>query len=149
MMKLVALLLGFITLNGCKSTHVGGTIPVFMDEYVSTTAERRFNLTKEIEGYIIKYQKAYDCNHDFYKYNATAIISYDSKFITIYDYCQQTEFNKGDKVKVKPLAEVNKDWTVREILEPLPKFSENYSYWQCVSCKYNNTFGTIELVNTN
>lgn len=143
--KLVILLLGIITLSECKSSKVGGTIPVFMDEYVSTTAERRLELTEEIEGYIIKYQKAYDCNHDFYKYNATAIISYDSGFITIYDFCQQRDFKKGDKVIVKPLEEVIQEWSLREILEPLPKSSENYGFWQCVSCKYNNAFGSIEL----
>lgn len=144
--ELVIIFLVLFILNGCSFKKGGGVIPIYMDEYVSTTAERRIKLTKDIEGFIIKYQKAYDCNHEFYKYNATAIISYQSEFITIYDYCQQYEFKKGDKVVIRPTEEVNKEWTIREIFEPMPKSSENYGYWQCVSCKYKNSFGTIELI---
>ena len=47
---------------------------------------------EELEGYIIKYQKTYDCNDKDQKYNATAIVSVKSEFLTIYDYCQQYVF---------------------------------------------------------
>ena len=134
-----------VTIYSCFSNRVGGTIAVFQDEYISTTGERRFVLKDEIEGYIIKYQKAYDCNDEFYKYNATAIVSSNSQFITIYDYCQRTELKKGDKVIIKPSEVYNEEWTIREILEPFPKESEHYGYWQCVSCRYKNAFGSIEL----
>jgi len=90
----IILCLILITLSSCLLNRKNGTIPVFLDEYVSTTEERRFELEEIIEGYIIKYQKSYDCNHKFYQYNATAIISYKSNFITVYDYCGQAEFTK-------------------------------------------------------
>lgn len=145
--EVLIIFLVLVILNGCSFKRVGGAIPVFVDEYVLTTAERRIKLSDNIEGFIIKYQKSYDCNHEFYKYNATAIISYQSEFITIYDYCQQYEFKKGDKVVIRPSEEGNKEWTIREIYEPLPKSSKNYVLWHCVSCKYKNSFGTIELIN--
>ena len=133
-------------MESCIPRKSGGAIPMLMDEYLSTTEERRFILTEDIKGLIVKYQKSYDCDHDYYKYNATAIISSNSEFITIYDYCQQKEFKPGDRVIIRRTQNVKSDWTVREISEPLPKSSEKYGYWQCLSCKYPNAFGAIELV---
>ena len=115
------------------SKRVGGTIPVFMDDYVSTTAERRIELKEELSGYIVKYQKSYDCNHELYKYNATAIVSVNSELITIYDYCQQHEFKPGDEVKINHSQNFNSEWTTREIYEPFSKSSDNYGYWRCIS----------------
>ena len=136
-----------IILFGCRSNRVGGTIPVFMDKYVSTTEERRIEIQEELKGHIIKYQKAYDCNNNEYKYNATAIVSVNSEFITIYDYCQQYPFEPGDNVKINRAEVQNPQWTIREIYEPFPKSSNNYGYWQCISCKYKNAVGSIELIN--
>jgi len=136
-------------LLGCRSNKVGGTIPVYMDKYVSTTEERRIEIEDELKGYIIKYQKAYDCNNKDYKYNATAIVSVDSELVTIYDYCQQYSFKAGDKVKIKRAEIQNSQWSIREIIEPFPKSSNNYGYWQCISCKYKNAFGNIELIKLN
>ena len=132
--------------TSCISNRGGGTIPIFIDEFVETTAERRVEIKTELEGHIIKYQKAYDCNHEFYKYNATAIISTHSELITIYDYCQQQDFKPGDKVRISHPQKVNSEWSVREIYEPLPQSSGKHGYWYCVSCKYKNAFGQIQLI---
>ncbi|MFT4536232.1 MAG: hypothetical protein ACI9P5_003608 [Saprospiraceae bacterium] len=135
-----------LTIQSCISSSGGGAIPLLMDEFVSSTNDRRFELNGDLEGLIVKYQKSHDCDHEFYKYNATAIISINAELITIYEYCQQQNFKPGDKVRIKNPQTVNAQWSIREINEPLPKSIENYGYWQCISCKYANAFGTIELI---
>jgi len=52
---------------------------------------------------------------------------------------------KGDKVIIKPSEPVNDKWYIREIYEPFPRESKNFGYWKCISCKYQNMFGNIEL----
>ena len=136
-----------LILSSCRTGKMGGALPLYMDEFVSTTKERRFKLKEEIEGHIIEYQRSYDCINDSILYNATAIIKSESDFLTIYDYCQQKEFKKGDKVIVKSIEIEKKEYYVREINRPFSQNSGNYGYWQCISCKYKNAFGKIELIN--
>ena len=41
---------------------------------------------------------------------------------------------------------INEERYTREIYKQLPKSSNNFGKWQCISCKYDNAFGTIEKV---
>jgi hypothetical protein len=144
--SLIQLILLFILISTSSCNRkMGGAIPVYMDEYVSTTEQRRFQLNQIMYGQIIDYQKSYDCNNDSIIYNATAIIKVGNQFFTIYQPCLNTEFAEGDEVVIRPLKLSEKEYTTREIYKPFPKNSENYPYWECKSCKYKNTYGQIKL----
>lgn len=140
----VVLLFILIFTSSCNR-KMGGAIPAYMDEYVSTTDQRRFQLNQTIYGQIIDYQKSYDCNNDSIIYNATAIINVDNELFTIYEPCQTSGFAEGAEVVVLPLNLSDKEYTAREIYKPFPKNSENYPYWECKSCKYKNSYGQIKL----
>jgi hypothetical protein len=140
----VILLFMLIAILSCNR-KMGGAIPVYMDEYVSTTEQRRFQLEQIMKGQIVDYQKSYDCNNDSILYNATAIVKVDNDFFTIYQPCQQSEFLEGDEVVISPIKISEKEYTAREIYKPFSKDSENYPYWECKSCIYKNTYGQIEL----
>ena len=96
---IIQLILMFILISTSSCNRkMGGAIPVYMDEYVSTTEQRRFELNQIMYGEIIVYQKSYDCNNESIIYNATAIIKVDDQFFTIYQPCLYSEFSEGDQV---------------------------------------------------
>jgi len=147
----IIILLSFVLivflLSNCSFAKRGGTIPVFMDEFVNTTVERRFELDIELTGQIIEFQKPYDCNNDSILYNVTAIVNVDNEKFTIYIPCSQESFSKDDEVKISPIELTELDHSAREIYKPFPKDSKHYPYWECSSCKCRNTFGVIEMIN--
>jgi len=122
---------------------------MYLDEYIFTTEERFFNLNETLTGIMISHQTAYPCTNDSIIYNSTSLIKLASgDTISVYTPCSFEDFNTGDNVMISSTS-YNKDfiWAKREIIRQFPKKSVNYPYWECISCKYKNTIGTITLAN--
>jgi len=124
-------------------------LPVFLDEFVQTTEERSFIIMDELTGIIIRHQIGYPCNNEKNIYNSTSIVKLNSgDTITIYTPCRLNDFHKNDQVIIRPMKyDTTKGWTKREILVQFSKRSNNYPYYQCISCRYSNTIGEITLAN--
>jgi hypothetical protein len=146
--KIIKQIISLILLTSsisCKTKSNGGAIPVFIDEYSFTSDKRFFELTTELSGTIIKYQKAYDCK-DSVLYNSTSIIKLiNNDTITVYSPCLRDSFNIGDKVIIKQIKYEKNKVGCRDIEVPFPKDSKYYGYYQCISCRYKNTTGMVHL----
>jgi hypothetical protein len=120
-----------------------------MDEYVLTTHERFFELRQDFHGTVILNLISTPCTIDTIIYNSTTVVKLTSgDTITVYSPCNMTEFKKGDEVTITHI-DYNKElfWSKRDIFARFPKRSDHYPYYQCKSCKYDNTIGKITLAN--
>jgi len=138
-----------LVIVSCSFGRKGGTIPVYQDQYVLTTNERFFKLEDTLFGIVLFHQKAYPCDIDTIICNSTTIIELvDGDTITVHTPCNIVELRSGDIVTITPLEyDQTKHWNKREILKQFPKKSQNYPYYQCISCLYKNTVGKITFAN--
>ena len=131
-----------IALVGCRT---GGTFPVLLNPNARISEKVTFEVTGELEGMILKYQKSFPCNNDSIIYNSTSIIvlmSLDT--ITVYTPCENSELKPGTVVKITPSHDSRKLPVKREIFERPKRSSINYPYWKCRSCKYPSTIGKLK-----
>lgn len=118
-----------------------------MDEFILTTEERNFQLENSLTGNLIRFQASYDCTNESIAYNSTSLVKLmNGDTITVYSSCLQQQFESGIPVTVEKTDFNRKtiQQTKREIIKQFPKRHTNFPYWECISCKYPNTIGTIK-----
>jgi hypothetical protein len=145
-MRTFNILILSVLLINCKAKYAG-TIPMYMDEFILTTQERTFELNNNLTGNMIRFQPSYDCMNDTIAYTSTSIIKLASgDTVTVYSPCEQQPFEPGALLTVEKsnLDRRLIQQTKREIIEQFPKKHPNYPYWECISCKYPNTIGTLK-----
>jgi hypothetical protein len=148
-MRSASIIILVLSIAGCATSNKGGAIPMYFDEFIFTTEDRYFELSNELFGTVLDYQAAYPCIYDSIIYNSTTVVELETgDTITVYTPCCQDEIPYGSKVIVSPISYNHEyRWTKREINKPFPKKSENYPYWECISCKYKNTIGKVTFAN--
>ena len=125
------------------SCKPAGVLPIKLDDYMTSTNERSFEMKNELYGNLLQYQASYPCT-DSTSYNATSVVQLDrGDTITVYTPCLANNFNLNTRVVIQPYRDDVMLKTNKEIMIQASKNSSDYPYWLCFSCRFPNTIGII------